>query len=86
MEGSRYSGRFCTRWLNEVKEAGVVKSLDLRDAKLTCNDRELWPDFVNGTNDGTNVGTSLLLTQNSEGVDINVGAAVKSRNMDSRWK
>ena len=39
-------------WLDGVKNAGYVRALELRDAKVNCMHREQWRDFVNCTNGG----------------------------------
>ena len=55
MDGRRTVGRPCTRWLDGNREACSARSLELRDAKVKCMDREQWQDLVNGTNGGINV-------------------------------
>ena len=50
-EGRRDRGRPCTWWLNGTKKECTARSLELRDAKVMCMDREQWKDFVSTTND-----------------------------------
>ena len=52
MEGRRKKGSPCTRWLDRAIKACYARSLELRDAKVKCMDREQWRDLFNGTNGG----------------------------------
>jgi len=44
VEGRRDRGRPRTRWLDGVKKACNARSLELREAKVVCMDREQWSD------------------------------------------
>ena len=45
----------CTRWLDGVKKACSARLQELRDAEVSCMDREQWRVFVNGARVGVNV-------------------------------
>ena len=55
VEGKRDRGRPCTRLLDAVKKAWNGRSLELRDVKLKCIEREHRRNFVSYTNGNTNV-------------------------------
>ena len=51
MEVKRTVGMPCSKLLDGVKKAYSARSLEFRDAKVMCVDREQWRYFVNATND-----------------------------------
>ena len=55
MKGSKNRGRSCTRWPDGLKEARITKSLELRDAKVKCVDRDEWRDFMYSSNIDINI-------------------------------
>jgi len=42
------------RWLDGVYKAHIARSLELKDAKVRCRDRNQWRSVVNDTSGGVN--------------------------------
>ena len=55
IEGGRYRGGPCKRWLDGVKKACDEISQESGDAEVMCTDTEQWKDLVNGGNEGVSV-------------------------------
>ena len=86
MEWKWNRGRPCTNWLDRVEKDCNASSLELRDAKVICMDRQQRRNFVHDANDCVNirickVWPRIPSTRTNEGVDTDVVASAATGSL-----